>query len=100
MDKWIYISAFFSSLIIFLIRSYYKYKLSYFIVLTIIVQWFLLYSYCQIFKNDNIVSQYFIVKILAGLLLFIPSIYLFENNITITKLFGIMLGIFSIFLLA
>lgn len=100
MDKWIYISAFFSSLIIFLIRSYYKYKLSYFIILTIFAQWFLLYSYCQIFKDDNIVSQYFMVKILAGLLLFIPSIYLFENSITITKLIGVILGIIAIFLLA
>ncbi len=100
MDIWVYISAFFSSAIIILIRSYYEYNSNYLLFMTIFCQLALIYCYFNIFKNKEIVSQYFIIKILAGLLLIIPSIYLFNGELTIRKIIGIIVGIIAIFLLA
>ena len=100
MDKWIYISAFFSSLIIILIRGYYEYNSSYLLLMTIVCQLVLIYSYFNVFKNKEMVSQYFIVKILPGLLLIIPSIYLFNGTLTLRKIIGIIVGIIAILLLA
>ena len=99
MDIWVYISAFFSSAIIILIRSYYEYNSNYLLLMTIFCQLALIYSYFNIFKNKEIVSQYFIIKILAGLLLIIPSIYLFNGELTFRKIIGIIVGIIAIFLL-
>jgi hypothetical protein len=100
MDKWIYISAIFSSLIIILIRSYYEYNSIYLLLMTFFCQLLLIYSYFNVFKNKEIVSQYFIVKILAGLLLIVPSIYLFKGELSLRKIIGIIIGIIALFLLA
>jgi hypothetical protein len=53
----------------------------------------------QILNYDDILTQFSLVKIIAILLVAVPSILLAWTKLTKTKIFGIIFGIIAIYLL-
>ena len=96
---WLFISSFFSALTIVLIKYYQHFHNNWFLLATLLSETVLIYCYMQILNYDDILTQFSLVKIIAILLVAVPSILLAWTKLTKTKIFGIIFGIIAIYLL-
>jgi uncharacterized protein (UPF0333 family) len=55
------------------------------LLVAVLSEYGLIYSYIQLLKKGDIVTEFALVKIIAILIVIIPSILLFESNLTIEK---------------
>ena len=97
--KWHIIASFCSALTIIVIKYYEIYSYAWFLLVAVLSEYGVIYSYIQLLKKGDIVTEFAIVKIIAIFIVIIPSILLFESNLTIEKTIGLILGIISIYLL-
>ena len=97
--KWLLTSSFFSVLAIVLVKYYSNFKNNWLLILALLCECVILYSYVQILNYGDILTQYALVKIIAILLVSVPSILLAWTKLTISKAFGIIFGIVAIYLL-
>ena len=99
MYKWLFIASFFSALTILLIKKYdetYNYWL---LLVTVLSETGLIYSYIKLLKNDDILTQFVLVKIIAIIMIIAPSILLFGSEVTMRQIIGLIFAIVAIYLL-
>lgn len=97
--KWLFMASFFSSLTIIIIKYYETNKNNLWLLVVALSECGLIYSYIKLLKNDDILTQYSLVKIIAILIVIIPSTLFFGSKLTIRKIIGLIFGISSIYLL-
>jgi multidrug transporter EmrE-like cation transporter len=97
--KWLLLSSFFSALTILVIKYYEKNSNNLLLLVAALSETGLIYSYIQLLKKEDILTQFSLVKIIAILIVIIPSILFFGTELTISKIFGLLFGIASIYLL-
>lgn len=97
--KWLFISSSFSALTIFIIKYYNQNAFNWLLLFAILSECGLIYGYIQILNYGDILSQFSLVKIIAILLVAIPSILFSWTKLTTAKIFGILFGIIAIYLL-
>ena len=98
-NKWLLLASFCSALTISFIKQYsktYDIRLLFGAGLSEIG---LIYGYIQLLKYGELISQFALVKIIAILIVIIPSILVFNSVITIKKIMGICFALISIYLL-
>jgi multidrug transporter EmrE-like cation transporter len=99
MSKWIFIASFFSALTVIIIKQYTKTSNNSLLLVTVLSEVGLIYSYIKLLKNDNIITIFALVKIISILMVFVPSIIFFGSELTIKKIFGIFFALIAIYLL-
>jgi multidrug transporter EmrE-like cation transporter len=97
--KWIFMAAFFSALTIIIIKYYNTNKDNLWLLVALLSECGLIYSYLQLVKRDDVLTQFSLVKTLAILMVIIPSILFFDSKLTVRKIIGLMFGIATIYLL-
>lgn len=98
--KWILIASFFSALTIISIKYYLIEENIYLLLITILSEIGLIYSYIQMFENYNLLIGFSLVKIISILIVLIPSILFLNVKLTNTKIVGLIFALVSIYLLA
>jgi len=96
---WLLIGAFFSALTVILVKFYDNKHNNLFLLGVFLSECSLIYSYVQLLKMDNILTQFSLVKIIAILLVAIPSILFSWTKLTTSKSLGILFGAIAIYLL-
>jgi len=81
------------------IKQYIITKNKLYLLLTFILYTLLIYIYTKLFENTEVSSTYTILQILQILIILIIGIIFFKESLNITKLFGIILGSLSVYLL-
>ena len=97
--KWLFIASFFSALTVILIKQYEKYTNNWLLLITALSEFGLIYSYIQLLKNDDILTQFALVKMIAILMIIIPNILLFESVLTMKQIVGLIFAVIAIYLL-
>jgi hypothetical protein len=69
------------------------------LLVTVLTEVVLIYSYINLLKNDNIITIVALVKIITILMVIVPSIIFFGSELTIKKIFGIIFALIAIYLL-
>lgn len=98
--KWILIASFFSALTIISVKHYLKKRDFYLLLVTILSEIGLIYSYIQMLQNEDIVTGFSLVKLLSILIVLFPGIMFFNVKLTNTKIVGLIFAFVSIYLLA
>jgi len=93
------ISIIFSALTILIIKHYEKVPNNWLLLVAVLSEFGLIYSYIQLLKKDDILTQFALVKIIAILMVIIPSILLFGTELTISKIIGLIFGMIAIYFL-
>jgi hypothetical protein len=96
---WLLITASFSALTMILVKYCYTYKINWILLLAVVSECGLVFGYMKILKYDDVLTQFSLVKIIAIMLVAIPSIFLAWTKLTISKVFGILFGIAALYLL-
>jgi len=99
MSKWLFFSSFFSALTIIIIKQYEKTANNWLLLVTALTETGLIYSYIKLLKNDDILTQFALVKIIAIIMIIAPSILLFGSEVTTKKIIGLIFAIIAIYLL-
>ena len=97
--KWLLLASFFSALTILVIKYYEKNSNNLLLLIAALSETGLIYSYIQLLKKDDILTKFSLVKIIAILIVIIPSMLFFGTELTTSKIFGLLFGIASIYLL-
>lgn len=98
--KWILIASFFSAITIISIKYYLIEENIFLLLITILSEIGLIYSYIQMFENYNLLIGFSLVKIISILIVLIPSILFLNVKLTNTKIVGLIFALVSIYLLA
>lgn len=69
------------------------------LIFAIIAHILLIFAYIMIFKNENAISTYPIIKILSIIFVVIFGIIYLDTKLTFELIVGILLGLISIYLL-
>lgn len=85
---------------IFLIKEYIKTNKTFLLICSMICYYILMQTYVYLFKYKEIGSTFVLLQGLQILLVFIPSVLVFGEVITIPKIIGIFSGGICISLLA
>jgi len=97
--KWLLSASFFSALTVLLIK-YYEFDTSnYILLVALLSECGLIYAYIKLLKKDDILTEFALVKIVAIMMIVLPSILYFGTKLTIYKMVGIILGMISIYML-
>ena len=99
LSKWLFFSSFFSALTIIIIKQYEKTANNWLLLVTALSETGLIYSYIKLLKNDDILTQFALVKIIAIIMIIAPSIILFGSEVTTKKIIGLIFAIIAIYLL-
>ena len=99
MSKWLFFSSFFSALNIIIIKQYEKTANNWLLLVTALSETGLIYSYIKLLKNDDILTQFALVKMVAIIIIIAPSILLFGSEVTTKKIIGLIFAIIAIYLL-
>ena len=99
MSKWIFIASFFSALTVIIIKQYQKTSNNWLLLLTVLSEVALIYSYIKLLKNENIITIFSLVKIISILIVIVSSIRFFGSELTIKQIVGIIFAIIAIYLL-
>ena len=99
MPKWLFIASFFSALTVIIIKQYKKTANNWLLLVTALSETGLIYSYIKLLKNDDILTQFALVKIIAIIMIIAPSILLFGSEVTTNKIIGLIFAIIAIYLL-
>jgi len=97
---WIIIAAVVGSLPVVLIKRYTKTNELFLPFLCLVFYVLLIIAYLNIFKTSNISSVYPLIKILSDIIVISLGIFFFKEVLSIKKYFGILLALFSIYLLS
>lgn len=100
LHKWILISSFFSALTIIVIRYYLKYKNIYLLLVAMISEIGLIYSYINMLKKGDILTDFALVKIISVLIIIFPSMMFLDVELTNRKILGLLFAFMSIYLLS
>lgn len=96
---WIFMASFFSALTIIIIKYYETNKHNLWLLVVLLSECGLIYSYIQLVKNNDVLTQFSLVKTLSILMVIIPSMLFFESKLTVRTIIGLMFGIATIYLL-
>ena len=99
LSKWLFFSSFFSALTIIIIKQYEKTANNWLLLVTALTETGLIYSYIKLLKNDDILTQFALVKMVAIIMIIAPSILLFGSEVTTNKIIGLIFAIIAIYLL-
>ena len=99
MPKWLFFASFFSALTIIIIKQYEKTANNWLLLVTALTETGLIYSYIKLLKNDDILTQFALVKMVAIIMIIAPSILLFGSEVTTNKIIGLIFAIIAIYLL-
>jgi multidrug transporter EmrE-like cation transporter len=99
MSKWLAIAAICSAMTVIILKQYEKYPTNWLLLAVAISEFMLIYSYIQLLKNDNIISLFGLIKIIAILLVAVSGFLFFENKLTIKQGFGVFFSLIAIYLL-
>ena len=99
MNHWLIITALFSAITVFAVKHYILKANYFYLLVAILSETGLLYSYTHLLQGDDIFATFSVVKILGIILVFIPSVVLFDNKLTNRKIIGLILAVVSIYLL-
>jgi hypothetical protein len=98
--KWLLIASFFSALTIISIKYHLKYPDINLLLVTILSEIGLIYSYINMLQNGDILTGFSLVKIISILIVLFPSILFLDVELTNKKIFGLIFAFISIYLLA
>jgi hypothetical protein len=99
IDKWIILSAFFSTLTVVLVKFYIDTKDVWLLAAALASEAGLIYGYVNILENKEILTQFAVVKIIAIILSILPSIVIFGSRLTLKIVLGLIFACVSIYLL-
>jgi multidrug transporter EmrE-like cation transporter len=99
MYKWLFIASFFSALTVIIIKQYEKTANNWLLLVTALSETGLIYSYIKLLKNDDIITQFALIKMIAIMMIISPSILLFGSEVTTNKIIGLIFAIVAIYLL-
>ena len=99
LSKWLFFASFFSALTIIIIKQYEKTANNWLLLVTALTETGLIYSYIKLLKNDDILTQFALVKMVAIIMIIAPSILLFGSEVTTKKIIGLIFAIIAIYLL-
>ena len=97
---WFFIAALAAAIPIALIKVYTETKDMIWIVLSVISYCILIFAYSIVLSERNITIIYPILKVLSIILVILAGFLIFNNHLDMKSLFGILLGIASIYLLS
>jgi multidrug transporter EmrE-like cation transporter len=97
---WIIIATIIAILPIFFIKQYNITNNSMYIILSLLSYIFLTICYINLLNNNEISTIYVILQILQILIVSILSIILFQENISVNKIIGIIFGCLTIYYLS
>jgi|LakMenEpi03Aug12_release.lakeMendotaPanAssembly.Ray.scaffolds.fasta_scaffold1050635_1 hypothetical protein len=97
--KWLLLASFFSALTILMVKQYEK-SMNYLYLLVVALSEFgLIYSYIELLKKGELVTQFALVKIISILIVIILGIIFFGTGLTTKKIIGLLFGMIAIYLL-
>ena len=99
IHKWLLASSFFSALTVIVIKYYEHDPNTLLLLVALLSEICLIYGYIKLLKKDDILTQFALVKIIAILMVIIPSMLFFGTELTKSKIFGLIFGVMSIYLL-
>lgn len=99
IDKWIILSAFFSTLTVVLVKFYIDTKDVWLLAVALASEAALIYGYINILENKEILTQFAVVKIIAIILSILPSIVFFGAHLSSKVVLGLIFACLSIYLL-
>jgi drug/metabolite transporter (DMT)-like permease len=99
MNKYLIISTIIAISPIIFIKRYINTNQIYNLFFALILYVLLLLSYIKLFENEEVSSTYTILQILQIFLVLFAGILFFKESITMNKIFGLLLGSLSIYLL-
>ena len=98
--KWLLIASFFSALTIISIKYHLKYPDKYLLLVTVLSEIGLIYSYIQMLQNGDILTGFSLVKIISILIVLFPSILFLSVELTNRKIIGLIFAFIAIYLLS
>lgn len=98
--KWLLIASFFSALTIISIKYSLKNKNKYWLLVTILSELGLIYSYINMLQNGDILTGFSLVKIISILIVIFPSIMFLDVELTNKKIIGLIFAFIAIYMLA
>ncbi len=97
--KWLLVAASLSALTITLIKYYLEYTNNILLLVAVLSELVLIYSYFQMLQTIDILTGFSLVKIISILIVLFPSILFLKVQLTNKKIFGLIFAILSIYLL-
>lgn len=97
--KWLFIAAFFSALTIISLKYYSFHSYNYWLLVTILSEIGLIYSYIQLLQESDIVTGFSLVKIMSILLVLLPSLLFLNVKLTNEKIIGLLFAFIAMYLL-
>lgn len=98
--KWLLIASFFSALTIISIKYHLKYPNHFLLLVTVLSETGLIYSYIQMLQYGDILTGFSLVKIISILIVLFPSIMFLGVELTNRKIVGLIFAFLAIYLLA
>lgn len=97
--KWLLIAAIFSAITIISIKYHLIYPGEYILLVTLLSEVGLIYSYIQLLQLENILVGFSLVKILSILIVLISSLLFLDVKLTNRKILGLLIAFVSLYLL-
>ena len=97
--KWLFIAAFFSALTIISLKYYSFHSYNYWLLVTILSEIGLIYSYIQLLQQRDILTGFSLVKIMSILLVLLPSLLFLNVKLTNEKIIGLLFAFIAMYLL-
>jgi multidrug transporter EmrE-like cation transporter len=97
---WILISSASASIPLMLMKKYIETKQMMLIILSLICYLVVIQSYIQLLATCNISTIYPMLKIISDLIVIPAGVILFHEKLNFYNYLGIILGVFSIYLLS
>ena len=98
--KWLLLASFFSALTIISIKYHLKYPDTYLLLVTVLSEIGLIYSYINMLQNGDILTGFSLVKIISILIVLFPSILFLSVELTNRKIIGLIFAFIAIYLLS
>jgi len=97
--KWLLFASFFSALTILMVKQYEKNTNYLYLLVISLSEFCLIYSYIELLKKGELITQFALVKIISIFIVIIPGIIFFNSVLTIQKIIGLLFGIIALYLL-
>lgn len=98
--SWLILASFFSALTVITIKYYLKYKNKNILLLTVLVDIGLIYSYIRLLQKYDILTSFLLVKIISVLIVLLAGIMIWDVKLTNQKIIGIIFAFITMYLLA
>jgi multidrug transporter EmrE-like cation transporter len=97
--KWLLLASIFSALTVLMVKEYEKNSKYWPLLVATLTEIGLIYSYIQLLKKGDLITQFALVKIISILLVLIPGIVFFNSVLTTKNIIGLIFGMIAIYLL-